>query len=299
MKSKKSILFIILFLLASIGYFLYNNNNFSFALEDGSSKFSEDINEELEVYFLDVGQADSILIRNKNKNMLIDAGNNNDGDYLVSYFKSIGIEKFDYVVGTHAHEDHIGGMDNIIDNFEIGKFYMPDKITTTKTFRDVLDALERKQIKFNVPEIGDVLNFGDVNIGVIYVSSDNELNDTSIVLKLVYKDISMLFMGDASTKVEEKILLQDLKSDVLKVGHHGSIYSTSEDFIKGVEPKISIIEVGKNNNYGHPRYEVIERLKNIGSKVYRTDEDGTIKVSSDGEKLKVEFLNTNTDGGSK
>ena len=299
MKSKKSILFIILFLLASIGYFLYNNNNFSFALEDGSSKFSEDINEELEVYFLDVGQADSILIRNKDKNMLIDAGNNNDGDYLVSYFKSIGIEKFDYVVGTHAHEDHIGGMDNIIDNFEIGKFYMPDKITTTKTFRDVLDALERKQIKFNVPEIGDELSFGDVNIGVIYVSSDDELNDTSIVLKLVYKDISMLFMGDASTKVEEKILLQDLKSDVLKVGHHGSIYSTSEDFIKGVEPKISIIEVGKNNNYGHPRYEVIERLKNIGSKVYRTDEDGTIKVSSDGEKLKVEFLNTNTDGGSK
>lgn len=299
MKSKKSILFIILFLLASIGYFLYNNNNFSFALEDGSSKFSEDINEELEVYFLDVGQADSILIRNKNKNMLIDAGNNNDGDYLVSYFKSIGIEKFDYVVGTHAHEDHIGGMDNIIDNFEIGKFYMPDKITTTKTFRDVLDALERKQIKFNVPEIGNVLNFGDVNIGVIYVSSDDELNDTSIVLKLVYKDISMLFMGDASTKVEEKILLQDLKSDVLKVGHHGSIYSTSEDFIKEVEPKISIIEVGKNNNYGHPRYEVIGRLKNIGSKVYRTDEDGTIKVSSDGEKLKVEFLNTNTDGGSK
>ena len=299
MKSKKSILFIILFLLASIGYFLYNNNNFSFALEDGSSKFSEDINEELEVYFLDVGQADSILIRNKDKNMLIDAGNNNDGDYLVSYFKSIGIEKFDYVVGTHAHEDHIGGMDNIIDNFGIGKFYMPDKITTTKTFRDVLDALERKQIKFNVPEIGDVLNFGDVNIRVIYISSDDELNDTSIVLKLVYKDISMLFMGDASTKVEEKILLQDLKSDVLKVGHHGSIYSTSEDFIKKVEPKISIIEVGKNNNYGHPRYEVIERLKNIGSKVYRTDEDGTIKVSSDGEKLKVEFLNTNTDGGSK
>lgn len=299
MKSKKSILFIILFLLASIGYFLYNNNNFSFALEDGSSKFSEDINEELEVYFLDVGQADSMLIRNKNKNMLIDAGNNNDGDYLVSYFKSIGIEKFDYVVGTHAHEDHIGGMDNIIDNFEIGKFYMPDKITTTKTFRDVLDALERKQIKFNVPEIGDELSFGDVNIGVIYVSSDDELNDTSIVLKLIYKDISMLFMGDASTKVEEKILLQDLKSDVLKVGHHGSIYSTSEDFIKKVEPKISIIEVGKNNNYGHPRYEVIERLKNIGSKVYRTDEDGTIKVSSDGEKLKVELLNTNTDGGSK
>ena len=299
MKSKKSILFIIFFLLASIGYFLYNNNNFSFALEDGSSKFSEDINEELEVYFLDVGQADSILIRNKDKNMLIDAGNNNDGDYLVSYFKSIGIEKFDYVVGTHAHEDHIGGMDNIIDNFGIVKFYMPDKITTTKTFRDVLDALERKQIKFNVPEIGDVLNFGDVNIGVIYVSSDDELNDTSIVLKLIYKDISMLFMGDASTKVEEKILLQDLKSDVLKVGHHGSIYSTSEDFIKEVEPKISIIEVGKNNNYGHPRYEVIERLKNIGSKVYRTDEDGTIKVSSDGEKLKVELLNTNTDGGSK
>ena len=299
MKSKKSILFIIFFLLASIGYFLYNNNNFSFALEDGSSKFSEDINEELEVYFLDVGQADSILIRNKDKNMLIDAGNNNDGDYLVSYFKSIGIEKFDYVVGTHAHEDHIGGMDNIIDNFGIGKFYMPDKITTTKTFRDVLDALERKQIKFNVPEIGDELSFGDVNIRVIYISSDDELNDTSIVLKLVYKDISMLFMGDASTKVEEKILLQDLKSDVLKVGHHGSIYSTSEDFIKEVEPKISIIEVGKNNNYGHPRYEVIERLKNIGSKVYRTDEDGTIKVSSDGEKLKVEFLNTNTDGGSK
>ena len=114
----------------------------------------------LKVSFLDVGQADSILINANNKYMLIDAGNNEDGEKLVMYLKSLGIEKFDYVVGTHAHEDHIGGMDNIIDSFDIGTFYMPDVITTTKTFEDVLDSLEKKNLNFDTPQIGSTFDLG-------------------------------------------------------------------------------------------------------------------------------------------
>ena len=130
----------------------------------------QDIDDDkLNVYYLDVGQADSILIENNNKYMLIDAGNNEDGEKLVTYFKRLGITKFDIVVGTHAHEDHIGGMDDIINNFEIEDFYMPEVITTTKTFEDLITALENKRVTFNTPSIGDVFLFGGCKFEVLHV----------------------------------------------------------------------------------------------------------------------------------
>lgn len=251
----------------------------------------------LKVSFLDVGQADSILINANNKYMLIDAGNNEDGEKLVTYLKSLGIEKFDYVVGTHAHEDHIGGMDNIIDSFEIGTFYMPDVITTTKTFEDVLDSLEKKNLNFDTPQIGSTFDLGKSKIETIYVGEDSKnLNDTSIILKLTYGNVSFLFTGDTESDVEKTLLNKDIESDVLKVAHHGSNTSSSNAFLKKVNPKYAIISVGTGNSYGHPKSVILDRLEKLGTKIYRTDELGTIIVTTDGEKIEVSNIKTDTNG---
>ena len=258
---------------------------------------SIELNEELMVFFLDVGQADSILIKSQDEYMLIDAGNNEDGPKLVNYFNTLGIKEFKYLVGTHAHEDHIGGMDNIINNYKIKNFYMPDVETTTQTFVEVLDALEKKKIVFKTPKIGTKLKLGDSIIDVLYVGTSKEdLNDTSIVLKLTYKDVSFLFTGDATNNVEREILNKDLESTVLKVGHHGSKYSSSASFLNKVRPKYAIISCGNNNDYGHPHDVVIKKLKRLNSTILQTNQLGTIVVISDGTNLEFKNIKTNTNG---
>ena len=143
------------------------------------------VDSNLVISYLDVGQADSILIENNNEVMLIDAGNNNDGKKLVKYFKENGITEFKYLVGTHPHEDHIGGLDDVINSFEIGTIYMPDVITTTKTFMDVLDAIESKDMTYRVPKIGEKFTLGEANVEVLYTGNDeDDLNNSSIVLRV-------------------------------------------------------------------------------------------------------------------
>ena len=253
----------------------------------------------LVIHFVDVGQGDCILIGQNNEYALIDAGNNEDGQLLVEYFKELGVKKFKYVIGTHAHEDHIGGIDNIINNFELDKFYMPDVITTTKTFEDVLDALLKKQKAFDTPKIGDKFKLNDLEFEVLYLGTDkSDLNDTSIVLKLTYKNTTYLFMGDATSKVE-KILInegKDLSSDVLKVGHHGSQYSSTATFLKKVNPSYAVIQVGQDNEYDHPKQVTLDKLNKLNTLTYRTDEQGTIILTSDGENITFETIKTNTNG---
>ena len=174
---------------------------------------------------------------------------------------------------------------------------MPGVITTTKTFEDVLDSLDAKKIKFETPQIDSIINLGDLKISILYVGDDKtDLNNTSIVLKLYYGDTSYLFTGDATNEVEKMIINKDLKSDVLKVGHHGSQYSSSAKFIKEVSPKYSIISVGINNDYGHPKDVVLNKLNRINSTIYRTDRDGTILLKSDGKGIVIDKINTNTNG---
>lgn len=297
---KKHILLFIIVLVWGITYIR--------TLDDNKRTFKEEINEDvtdvkmkiddkLNIYYFNVGQADSILVENSDKYMLIDAGNNADGTNIVNYMKKMGIEKVDYLFATHAHEDHIGGIDDVINNFDIGTFYMPDVVTTTKTFEDVITALENKSVGFSTPNIGDIFMLGGCKFEILHISDDDsDLNDTSVVMRGVYGENSFLFMGDASSNVEKNILNKEIDSDVLKVGHHGSRYSSMINFLNKVSPIYSIISVGEGNSYEHPHGITLTNLNKVGSKIYRTDVDGTVFVSSDGKNIEIETLSVNLNG---
>lgn len=310
-KRKKNIsITLFLMLLAFLYGFYFNEINKTFALmyDEYGNALLKDSKEEkeqlvdkdntLKIYYLDVGQADSILIDSNNEYMLIDGGNNNDGPLLVKYFQELGIKDIKYIVGTHPHEDHIGGIDEVINNFNINQIFIPDAITTTKTFEDLLDSIERKNLTFTVPTINNTYTLGESIIKIIYTGTDtSDLNNSSIILKLTYKKTSYLFTGDATNITEKKILNKDIKSDVLKIGHHGSKYSSTENFIKKINPKYAIISVGKGNKYGHPNIETINLLNKYNIKTYRTDELGTILLTSDGNNIEITSFKTNTNGG--
>lgn len=244
--------------------------------------------EELSVYFIDVGQADSILVTNKAEAMLIDAGNNEDGQDVVNFIKEKGITKLNYVIGTHPHEDHIGGLDDVINSdIEVENVFMPKIQTNTRTFENVLDAVENKNLSITAPIKGDTFKIGDANCQVMTDSilDKNNLNLSSIVIRLEYGNNSFLFMGDSEEENEKTITWP--KTDVLKVGHHGSNTSSSESFLNQVKPTYAVIMVGKNNSYGLPKETILERLKNVSSQIYRTDEMGTIEITSNGNNIEV------------
>lgn len=240
------------------------------------------------VDYIDVGQADSILIRNDNHSMLIDAGNNEDGKDVLNFIKEKGITKLDYVIGTHPHEDHIGGLDDVINSdLEIENILMPKISTNTKTYEDVLDAISNKGLTVTAPKKDDIFEIGKAKCTVMTDSilDQDNLNLSSIIIRLEYGENSFLFMGDAEEENEKQINWP--KTDVLKVGHHGSNTSSSKNFINQVQPKYSIIMVGKDNSYKLPKQETIDKLKNIGSEIYRTDENGTIEINSNGVDINV------------
>ena len=269
----------------TLNSFLKIENETNKTIEETSSV---PVTTNLIVDYIDVGQADSILVRNKEMAMLIDAGNNEDGKDVVNYLKTKGVTKLNYVIGTHPHEDHIGGLDDVIhSDIEIENILMPKITTNTKTFEDVLDAIENKGLSIKTPEKGYEFKIGEANCKVMtdsILDKDN-LNLSSIVIRLTFGNNSFLFMGDSEKENEETIFWP--KTDVLKVGHHGSITSSSQEFLEQVLPKYAIIMAGEGNSYGLPKDEIIKRLENLGTTIYRTDKNGTIEITSDGNEIKI------------
>ena len=257
----------------------------------------------LNVEFIDVGQADAILIYDDNDAMLIDAGNNPDGEPLVKYIESLGIEHLDYAVGTHNHEDHIGGLDDVINSFDIDYIMLSEEKGTTAAYRSVVKAAESSAAEMLVPQAGDTYELGNATWQILSCDTDvTDLNESSIVIKLTYGGTSFLFTGDATMNTEQELEMSgyDLKSNVLKVGHHGSASSTADSFLNAVQPEIAVISVDSTSDLGqmyhHPATSTLQRLNHHGIKVYRTDEAGTVRITSDGTHLQVSAFQTETNG---
>jgi len=247
---------------------------------------------ELQVHFIDVGQgASQLIIGPSGKTILIDAGNNNMEKTVVDYLKNQGITKVDILIGTHPDADHIGGLDKVIDNFDIGKIYMPKVQSNTKTFESVLLSVQNKGLKITTAKAGLTLDWEQgINVKMIApVQAYNDTNEMSAVVHLTYGQTAFLFTGDAESKSEADMLASgaDLEADVLLVGHHGSDSSTSKAFLDKVNPTYGVIQSGKDNNYGHPTADIIKRLNDKEVKIYRNDEHGNIVFSSNGKKIFV------------
>ena len=244
---------------------------------------------EIQVHFIDVGQGDSILIQTPSSNVLIDGGERDSRAF--DYLKDLNIDKLDIVIGTHAHSDHIGGLIDIINSIKVEEVIDPAVIHTTQTFEDYLIAIDKSGAKFTEGRAGLTRDLGDdIRLEILHPTNidDGGLNNTSIVAKLTHNKVSFLFTGDAETQVEQEILSKDynLKSTVLKAGHHGSNTSNTSAFLKAVDPEVFVITVGEGNRYGHPDQDVLNRVSDI--KIYRTDHDGDIIISTDGESYEVE-----------
>lgn len=251
---------------------------------------------EAQVYFIDVGQGDSELIRLKDSgiDILIDAGTRSTKQELADYLKELGVDDIDILIGTHPHEDHIGGMAKIIEEFPIGTLYLPetsDEMTpTTKTYESLLDAVEKMDVTMRTASAGDVLlEEGNISFKVLspsHTDYDN-LNDYSIVTRLKVGDTAFLFQGDAETPVEEEILDSgaDVSCDVIKLGHHGSSTSSSRAYLEAVNPSAAVISCGVGNEYGHPHRETMDLLEKLSITPYRTDTQKTLLAETDGKNI--------------
>lgn len=244
----------------------------------------------IKVSYIDVNQGDSILVQVNHKNLLIDSGPIESVSKLMHYLRKQNIDKLDYVVATHPHEDHIGGMSAVIKKYPIRKFYAPKKITQTKTFESMVNSLKSKNLKIDVARPGINLDLGkSVRCEILAPISNNyeNLNNYSAVIKITYGNSKFLFMGDAEKPSENELLENgyDLSCDILKIGHHGSSSSSSKTFLDATNPKIAIISCGKNNDYGHPHHQTLNELKKRKIQIYRTDVDGSVVFLSDGNNI--------------
>ena len=293
-KNNKTIIIILVFFIIILALILLRNNI------NNDNKLYTNLNinrEDLNIFYLNVGQADSTFITINGCNMLIDSGNEQDGYYIVEFLKAQNVKKIDYFILTHFDEDHIGGAYKILEELEIGVLYMPANSNETKTYAKLISTIEEYNINTNTSlratkDVNYLL--GNANWKVLNINDGNDLNDSSIVIELDYKETKYLFMGDSTTKVEEQVEWDEV--NVLKVAHHGSNSSTSQQFLEEIKPKYAVISVGNGNGYDFPSNDVIGRLEHNNIKIYRTDKNGTIWLTSNGTTININCLEYNLDG---
>ena len=268
-------------------------NIFNPSLSRHKEENSESISEDLQVHFLNVGKADFIYIKFKDHNIIIDAADKEPNSIVTEYLKRQNVSKIDLAVVSHAHRDHIGQMAEVIKNFDVEKFIMseiPESLTPTgRTYEKMLRALKEREVDSKIAKAGESFEIEDLKMEILGpVKPGKNLNDTSLVLKMTYKNVSFLFTGDAE-KAEESDIINagyNLKSDVLKVGHHGSRTSSSENFLKKVSPKFAVISVGPDKS-NLPKEEILKRIEKYCQNIHRTDLNGNIVISTNGKNIKV------------
>jgi competence protein ComEC len=247
---------------------------------------------EIRVHFIDLGQADGILLQSAQNAVLIDGGEYATRDTLVNYLRNAGITTLDYVVATHPHSDHIGGLAAVIQQFYVKNVLMPDATNNTATFEKLLTAIENKGISITVPSVGDKITAGIIKFTVLAPAKDfKDLNNASLVLRMAHGETAFLFTGDAETLSEKEMLNSglNLRANVLKAGHHGSRTSTSSEFLDAVRPGTVVVSCGTGNSYGHPHKEFLEIVSQPERNItlLRTDKLGTIIITTNGQEIKL------------
>ena len=257
----------------------------------------------LTVHYIDVGQADAILLETEGKFMLIDGGNKDDSQLVVSYLEQQGVQELEAVICTHAHEDHVGGLPAVLAVYPTKAVYAPTKTYSSKIFDSFLYYVDQQGLDVIIPSPGLVLTMGDMIMTVVGpVQSYAETNDTSIVLSALFDDTRFIFTGDMEVAAENDMLdywgeQMEWDSTVLKVGHHGSSTSSSYRFLYEADPEYAIVSVGKDNSYGHPHQEILARYADAGIPLFRTDELGHIIVTADGGDVQITWENQSAQPG--
>ena len=255
---------------------------------------------ESELHFIDTGNSDAILIKNNNKFALIDGGDNDDEERVVSYLKDQGVKELEYIFATHPHADHIGGLDAVVNDIPVKNVYVSNGDSDSKTYSDFIYAMANKGLSPSVPLLNSEFKLGSGKFKVISAANEKDPNNNSLVLEYVNGNDKVLLMGDAEEKIERELDVSDV--DLLKVGHHGSRSSSSSSFIDKINPKYAVILVGANNKYGHPHKETMDTLASKNIEIHRSDECGHIVFKSSGNGLSVDCkvstytpsINTNT-----
>ncbi|RYI32035.1 MBL fold metallo-hydrolase [Bacillus infantis] len=247
----------------------------------------------LTAHFIDIGQGDATYIKMPNgDDILIDAGSKAKGEDVVAYLKKKKVDDIEYMIATHPDADHIGGLDEVLAAFKVENVYAPKVSHTTQAYKDFLTAVKKEKLTIKTAKAGVELPIKDKTVKAKFIApvkeyAKSDLNNWSAVIHINYNKNNFLFAGDAELKSEnDMIAAKSLsKVDVLKVGHHGSKDSSSKNFLSKIKPTYSIISVGAKNSYKHPTSETLKRLSAIKTKVFRTDKNGTIRVTSDGKKV--------------